>query len=256
MSISRKSLIGGIIGVIVAIGLIAAGAFAFGGANGSFFGIGASHTSSNSITTTTAGLGSNGGGSSSGSFGSGTLQLSMIDPPNAPGNVTGVYINYTSIKVHVANAGNQSGWYNVTSSGSIDLMKIVNSSKVLGSAKLPNGTYNIVRFNITSAVVTVQNSSTGADQNFTANVPSGMVQSVITGGVNVRANTTSALLVNITPKVTYGGNNQYTLIPAATAAPSTPVAQQQSQTTTTTHEHHNNLVPACYLKMSYHLDNK
>jgi hypothetical protein len=214
MSLTRKSLIGGIVGAIIAISLIAAGALAFSGSSGgSFFGLG-------------------GSGSGSGSGGSGTMQLSMIDPPNVPSNVVAVYVNYSSIQVHVANAGNQSGWYNITSSGSINLMKIVNSSKVLGSASLPSGTYNIVRFTITSAAVTVQN-STGGLKNYTASVPSGMVQSVITGGVNVKGGTTSALLVDISPRVTYGGN-QYTLIPSATAAPSTPVASSSAATTSVT----------------------
>src|SRR5487761_92723 len=210
MSLSRKSLIGGIVGAIIAISLIAAGAYAFAGSsNGSFFGLGGSSTS-----------------------GSGTMQLNMIDPPNVPSYVVAVYVNYSSIQVHEANAGNQSGWYNVTSSGTINLMKIVSSSTMLGSASLPSGTYNIVRFNITSAVVTV-NSTSGTLQNFTASVPSGMVQSVITGGVNVKGGATSALLVDISPRVTYGGN-QYTLVPSATAAPSTPVASSSAATTTVT----------------------
>ncbi|MDH2901449.1 MAG: hypothetical protein PXY39_10805, partial [archaeon] len=93
MSISRKSLIGGIVGAIISISLIVAGAYAFSGSsNGSFFGLGGS-----------------GGGSST--SGSGTMQLSMIDPPNVPSNVVDVYVNYSSIQVHEANAGNQSGWY-------------------------------------------------------------------------------------------------------------------------------------------------
>ncbi|MDH2901582.1 MAG: DUF4382 domain-containing protein, partial [archaeon] len=164
--------------------------------------------------------------------GSGTMQLSMIDPPNVPSNVVDVYVNYSSIQVHEANAGNQSGWYNVTSSGTINLMKIVSSSTLLGSANLPSGTYNIVRFTITSAVVTV-NSTSGTLQNYTASVPSGMVQSVITGGVNVKGGATSALLIDISPRVTYGGN-QYTLVPSATAAPSTPVASSPAATTSVT----------------------
>jgi hypothetical protein len=208
MSISRKSLIGGIVGAIIAISLIAAGAYAFAG-GASFLGLGGSSTS-----------------------GSGTMQLSMIDPPNVPPNVVAVYVNYSSIQVHEANAGNQSGWHNVTSSGTIDLMKIVSSSQVLGSANLPSGTYNIVRFNISSAVVTV-NSTSGTLQNYTASIPSGMVQSVITGGVNVKGGATSALLVDISPKVTYGGN-QYTLVPSATAAPTTPLPSSSVPTTTVT----------------------
>lgn len=213
MSLSRKSLIGGIVGAIIAISLIAAGAYAFSGSsNGSFFGLGGSSTS-----------------------GSGTMQLSMIDPPNVPSNVVAVYVNYSSIQVHETNAGNQSGWHNVTSSGTINLMKIVSSSTMLGSATLPDGTYNIVRFTITSAVVTVQN-STGGLKNYTASVPSGMVQSVITGGASVKANSVSALLVDISPRVKYGGN-QYTLIPSATAAPSTPVASSSAASTSVTQSH-------------------
>ncbi len=227
MSTSRKTLVGGVIGAIIAISLIAAGAFAFSG-SGSFFGLGGSGT------TTATQFSTSNGGTSSGS--SGTLQLSMIDPPNVPGNVVDVYVNYSSIQVHVANAGNQSGWYNVTSSGTINLMKIVSASKLLGSASLPSGTYNIVRFNITSAIVTV-NSTSGVLSNYTANVPSGMVQSVITGGVNVQASTTSALLVDISPRVTYANGN-YTLIPSATAQPQTPVASSAVTSTSVTQSQH------------------
>ena len=230
MSLSRKTLIGGVIGAIVAIGLIVAGVTALSG--GSFFGIGGS--TSNSLSSTTSVQ-----SSTSGSSGYGTMQLSMIDPPNVPGNVVGVYINYSSIQVHVSNAGNQSGWYNVTASGTVDLMKIVSSSKLLGSASLPNGTYNIVRFNITSALVTV-NSTSGVLSNYTARVPSGMVQSVVTGGVNVQANTTSALLVDISPRVTYGGGN-YTLVPSATARPATPVASKTVTTTSVTQSQNSSL---------------
>jgi hypothetical protein len=42
MSLTRKSLIGGIVGAIIAISLIAAGALAFSGSGGSFFGLGGS----------------------------------------------------------------------------------------------------------------------------------------------------------------------------------------------------------------------
>jgi hypothetical protein len=220
MSITRKTAIGGLIGVIVAIGFIVAGAYAFSG-GASFFGLGGATKVSGTTTKSSSSIGT----------GTGTLQLSMIDPPNVPGNVVDVYINYSSIQVHDANAGNQSGWYNVTASGSIDLMKIVNSSQVLGSTTLPDGTYNIVRFNITSAIVTVKN-STGGLNNYTAALPSGMVQSVITGGVNVKADSTSALLIDISPRVTYGGN-QYTLVPSATAQPQAPAGTSGAVSTTT-----------------------
>jgi hypothetical protein len=195
MSLSKKSLIGGLVGAVIAVGLIIGGSYAFAG---SFFGFG----------------GNNGG--------NGTLQISMTDPPNLPSNVniTHVYVNYTSIQVHVANAGNQSGWYNVTSSGEIDLMSVTNGySQVLGFAKIPAGTYNIVRFTITSAVVTVHSSS--GDKNFSATVPSGMVQATLTG-VDVKPGQTSAILVDMSPRVTGDTTYGFTLVPSANAQPTTP----------------------------------
>ncbi|MDG6904930.1 MAG: DUF4382 domain-containing protein [Nitrososphaerota archaeon] len=250
MSLSRKVIAGGVVGVIVAIGLIVAAMYAFNGGHisnttgiSSTTGLSSTSISTTGVSSNTGNTGITTSGSTStstnsGSSGStGTLQLSMIDPPNVPANVVQVYINYTSIQVHVANAGNQSGWYNVTSKGTIDLTKIVNSSAVLGSAKLPVGTYNIVRFNVTSAMVTI-NGTSGKLTNYTATVPSGMLQSVITGGVNVQANTTSGLLVDTSPKVT-GSNGSYILVPSITAKPQTPLAsptttQTQSQHTTVT----------------------
>ena len=225
MSVSRKTLVGGVVGVIVAIGLIVAGMYAFGGLTSKSTTtntLSSSSTTSQISSTTSSGTGS--------SSSSGVLQLAMIDPPHVPANVVDVYVNYSAIEVHISNAGNDSGWYNVTSSGSLNLTGIVNASTILGSVSLPNGTYNIVRFNVTSAVVTV-NSSSGVLTNHTANVPSGKVQTVIKGGVNVRPNTTSALLVDISPTVT-SANGSYTLIPSASAQPTTPVNNSNNSATT------------------------
>jgi hypothetical protein len=189
MSLSKKSLLGGLVGAIIAVSLIVGvGYFSaglFGGSN------------------------------------TGTVQLSMIDPPNVPSGITHVYITYTSIQVHVANGGNASGWYNVTSSGQIDLMSITSASQVLGSAKLPTGNYNIVRFNITSATVTLHTPT--ADTNYPTTLPNGRIQVTITGGgVSVKAGATSAVLVDISPKVTGDSVSGYTLVPSATAQPTTP----------------------------------
>jgi Domain of unknown function (DUF4382) len=190
MSIQKKSLIGGIIGVIVAFALIAGGTIYF---TGSFFGLGASSTG-----------------------GSGTLQVFMQDPPQVPAGVTDVYINYTGIEVHISNAsGSQSGWYPVTTgTQSINLTSIVADSKLLGSTTLPAGTYNLVRFNVTSAVVTYNG------VNYTAKVTSGMVQAALTG-VSVKSGATSALLIDISPTVQGTVSAGFTLVPSANAMPTT-----------------------------------
>jgi hypothetical protein len=217
MSTSKKTLVGGLIGAVIAVSLIAAGAFAFSGTSG-FFGLGGSSSTTgytNSNTTT---------GTSSGS-GFGTLQVSMIDPPNVPPEVTAVYINYSSIEVHVASAGNQSGWYNVTTGPqTANLTSMIANSKLLGSTKLPSGTYNIVRFNVTSALVTVNG------KNYTASVPSGKLQAAITGGVDVKPSQTSALLIDISPKVTGNLQAGYTLVPSANAQPANPSSTSTSST--------------------------
>ena len=207
---SQKTIIGAVIGAIVAIGLILGGVYAFSGGN--FLG----------LTTTT-----NGGTTNTLSSGFGTLQISMQDPPNVPPEVTAVYINYSSIQVHVANAGNQSGWYSVTSSGKANLTSLIANSKLLGSAKLPSGTYNIVRFNVTSALVTV------GGKNYTATVPSGKVQAVLSRGVDVKSGQTSTLLIDISPKVTGNTNSGYMLVPSANAQPTNPSNSATSTTATT-----------------------
>ena len=195
---SKKTMMGAVIGALIAIGLVVAGVFAFSGGN--FLGLGGS---------------------------SGTLQISMIDPPNVPLEVTAVYVTYSSIQVHNAGSGNQSGWYNVTSSGTANLTSLIANSKLLGSAKLPSGTYNIVRFNVTSALVTV------GGTNVTVSVPSGKVQATLTGGVDVKQGQTSALLINISPKVTGSVQSGYILVPSANAQPTSPSGSTTTASTTT-----------------------
>ncbi len=199
-------MIGAALGALIAIALVVAGVYAFSGGN--FLGLG--------TTSQTSGFG--------------TLQISMQDPPQVPAEVTAVYINYSAIQVHAANAGNQSGWYNVTKSGTVDLTSLIANSKLLGTAKLPSGTYNIVRFNVTSALVTV------GGKNYTASVPSGMVQSVLTGGVDVKSSQPASILVDITPKVTGSVQSGYMLVPSANAqqtSPATSVTTTSSTSTTT-----------------------
>ncbi len=249
MSISRKTLIGGMIGLIFAVGLIIGGTYVFGGSsflggsstphstNTSFLSTlttqqGASTSTRGAASTITTAVGSSSALNSASTIGgssSGTLQISMIDPPVVPANVVDVYVNYTAIQVHIADGGNNSGWFNVTSSGSINLTGIISNSKLLASAKLPNGTYNLVRFNVTSAVVTVN--STGKLVNYTAQVPSGKVQATINGGVSVQQNSVSALLIDISPRVT-DANGNYTLIPSANADPQAPVTPNASTNST------------------------
>lgn len=179
MSLSRKSVYGAVIGGIIAVGLILAGMYAIG------------------VFAST-----------------GTLQISITDPPSWSQGVTGVTIQYASIDVHIAQSGNQTGWYPVTSSGSINLANVLNVTKVLGSAKLPPGKYNLIRFNITSATIT---DSSGSHQ---ATLSNGMLQiAIVNGGVQIKSGQTSSVVIDVTSKVTGNTQSGYMLVPSATALP-------------------------------------
>jgi len=95
-------------------------------------------------------------------YGPSNVSLSVKDPPpqSYDGSISAIVVSFSKIELHAANAGNDSGWHTVVTSGSINLMTVLTVSKVLGSAMIPAGRYNELRFfastaNITIAGVTV-----------------------------------------------------------------------------------------------------
>jgi hypothetical protein len=46
-------------------------------------------------------------------FGNGTLVVEMTDPPQGWGDASHVYFKYSSVELHRAEAGNQTGWITV-----------------------------------------------------------------------------------------------------------------------------------------------
>ena len=170
------------------------------------------------------------GTSSTAQAGSGTLAVMLTDPPTVPNGVSAVYATYNDLQVHVSDAGNQSGWYDLHSSGEINLMSIVNVSQTIASTNVPSGVYNLLRFNITSAIVTYQ----GA--NYTAllleNTQGASSLTVgIAGGLNVASQQTSAAVIDLTPTVLLLGNTSdptFAFIPTARAytIPSNSIARE------------------------------
>ena len=149
----------------------------------------------------------------------GVLGVSLTDPPTLPPSVTNVFITYSSIQVHLVSAGNSSGWYTVASSGSIDLLKVINVSLTLGSSEVVTGEFNLIAFNITSAAVTVN----GVNQ--TAYVPADRINVPILGGVSVTKGNSSGVLVDLSPEVVpyqNGTSISYALVPAAKSLPIPP----------------------------------
>ena len=216
MNSGRKIFTVGVIGAIAIIALI--------------FGVVLVQTSTTSITITetTSIFATQSSSSSEQSSGlttallsgsTGVLGVSLTDPPTLPPNVKNVFITYSSIQVHLASAGNFSGWYTVASSGSVDLLKVINVSLTLGSSEVVTGVFNLIAFNITSAAVTIN----GANQ--TAYVPANRINVPIIGGVSVSKGNSSGVLVDLSPEVIpyqNGTSISYVLVPAAKSLPIPP----------------------------------
>jgi hypothetical protein len=148
-------------------------------------------------------------------YGSGRLVVEVTDPPMDWGQATHIYVKFSEVKVHRANAGNETGWITVVEEGGwIDLRSTLNSSATLGAGSLQAGKYNLIRFTVEEAIVTVN------DANHTATVQSGTLKvAIVQGGVDIKAGQTSHLLIDITPKVIGSASQGYRVVPAAKALP-------------------------------------
>ncbi|HVH15644.1 MAG TPA: DUF4382 domain-containing protein [Candidatus Angelobacter sp.] len=132
----------------------------------------------------------------------GTLTLTITDPAQAPpGNsqqydpsITHIYVSVSGFQVHVAGQGDASGWNPMPiSTQTIDMLSVLNVSKVLGTMKFSAGKYDILRFNVTA--VTVDFVST-ASASYT--VPSGSLKvSVTNGGFQITATSSVTVLLTL-----------------------------------------------------------
>ena len=157
MNMKNKVLVSGVLAAVIAVALIGAAVFTPGLVNGSSSSGTTISTSSSSASPSSQST------NTPNQSGSGTLAVLMTDPPTVPDGVTAVYINYSSMEVHFSQAGNQTGWTDLQTSGEIDLMSIVNESQTIASANISSGNFNGLRFNVTSAVVTFQGTNYTAD---------------------------------------------------------------------------------------------
>jgi hypothetical protein len=186
MNGKTKVVLSGVFAAVLAISLVGAYAYTqnlqLGGSG------------SNSSSTQVAQPSSNGP--------TGTLAVLVTDPPTIPEGVTAVYINYNDMEIHVSDAGNQSGWTNLESSGDINLLSVVNSTQTIAVANISSGLFNALRFNITSADVTFQG------QNYTANLVYQEAYLLVTipGGIRITNGTTSGAVIDMTPTVLLLGN--------------------------------------------------
>jgi uncharacterized protein DUF4382 len=142
-------------------------------------------------------------------------QISIRDPPQQSydPSIQAIYVTFTSIEVHLANASNNSGWHTITTGGTVNLFTVLNVSKVLGKASVPAGKYTELRFNVSQVVVTI------SGLNVTYTIPSGSLKVPITNG---GFQAYGALTVNVELDLSFRSNEilnnpTLTLNPVATA---------------------------------------
>jgi hypothetical protein len=143
------------------------------------------------------------------------VQISIRDPPQQPydPSIQAIYVTFTSIDIHTANAASDSGWHTITTEATVNLFTVLNASKVLDKASLPAGKYTELRFNVSKVVVTK------SGVNVTYTIPSGSLKIPITGA---GAQAYGALTVNVELDLSFKSseilsNPTLTLNPVATA---------------------------------------
>lgn len=110
-------------------------------------------------------------GSPGGTAGFGTLAVSIQDAP-ASANWTHVWVTFSRIQAHEANAMNETGWFNVTEqTGTVDMVGLTSVAQLLGAGKLAAGTYTQLRLVVSSATGVMAN---GTKVDFV--VPSGVLK--------------------------------------------------------------------------------
>ncbi|MEM3839227.1 MAG: ArsR family transcriptional regulator [Candidatus Micrarchaeaceae archaeon] len=134
------------------------------------------------------------------------VPIGITDPPQVPYGTQGLYINYSSLMVHVVGKSGGSRWIDINASGSLNLMSLINESEVIGSAKLPSGSsINAVRFNISSSAIEINN------ETYPVSVAG---SSILVPVVNATLNSTSEILLDFSPMVV-GSSSGFVMLPSA-----------------------------------------
>jgi len=148
-------------------------------------------------------------------YGSGTIEIKMSDPPTDWDEATQVYLNYSAIEIHRAQAGNESGWFTIVEESAwINLTRTLEVNQTIGYKNLQAGLYNLIRLRILDARVTVD------DRNYTASVPNSELKIAITqGGIQVNTSQKATLLIDINVKVKGSKTAGFKIVPDARATP-------------------------------------
>ncbi len=151
-----------------------------------------------------------------------SIPIAMTDPAEVPANTTSLYISYSSFKVTFFTANASGGIIAVNSSGSIDLLSLVNASKVLAVVNLlPNSFVKSIQFTVVSANATINGTT------YNVEVPNPIVTAAVSANFN-KINSSSSLVLDFTPALitVYTANStEYVLVPSLLALSSTGISK-------------------------------
>ena len=75
------------------------------------------------------------------------VQVALTDPPSVPPGTQNLYINYSSVAIHVSGNGT-SEWIESDTSGTVDLLSLINTSKIIANFDVPSN-LNVDAVNLT-----------------------------------------------------------------------------------------------------------
>ena len=141
--------------------------------------------------------------------------ISITDPAEVPNGTTSLEISYSSFHVVYKNStASPAQSTDISASGNLNLLSLINSSEVLAEANLPiNASVVLVQFNITSANITINGSV------YPVVIPSNKLTAPVPGAFS-RINASTGLILDFTPVVmsVYSANStQYVLVPSIRA---------------------------------------
>lgn len=148
------------------------------------------------------------------------IPISITDPPQVPSGTQALYINYSSLSVHIDQSGSQKN-ISVDVSGSLNLMGLINESEVIADADVPKGAdVESVGFDIASASIVINNVT------YPVSVKGGYLTAVPEGGK--RLNSSSGILLDLYPVVVPYNSTSFVMVPTlrATLAPKKGIAPQ------------------------------
>ncbi|MDA4127292.1 MAG: DUF4382 domain-containing protein, partial [Thaumarchaeota archaeon] len=157
----------------------------------------------------------------------GQLAMMATDPPITASGVSAASIMYAGAAAHTSGSSSDSGWVQVAGSGSLDLMANA-QAQTIASSNVAAGTYDKVRFDVTSASVTYNG------KQYPCAVASGTLTTNLESNVQVNAAAKAAALVDVRTFIINSANSSnpqfvFTATAKATAAPSSVATSSNLQ---------------------------